>query len=175
MIINSKNLKLALLAAALMGAVRGAVADEEDSSTNTIAYWKFGATNAVVESISGFGFLDLATNVGQGTLNGSASNLMILPSVDNLEAIGPVATFLSDVPPAGMFHSGFNSGAGSWDAGLDLPNGAEVYADPTVSGNEWIPQSFTEEVIFKTDYANDPTLGTVKQTLIWNHQTSAYG
>ena len=175
MIINSKNLKLALLAAALMGAVRGAVADEEDSSTNTIAYWKFGATNAVVESISGFGFLDLATNVGQGTLNGSASNLMILPSVDNLEAIGPVATFLSDVPPAGMFHSGFNPGAGSWDAGVDVPGGAEVYADPTVSGNEWIPQSFTEEVIFKTDYANDPTLGTVKQTLIWNHQTSAYG
>lgn len=173
---NTKTnyLKTASMAAALLGAIGVAFADEEDPSTNTVAYWKFGNTNAVVESISGVGFLDLATNLGQGISNGTASVYGIPASVDNLEAIGPVSTFVNDVPPAGMFHSGFTAAAASWDAGVDLPNGAEVYADPTVSGNEWIPQNFTEEVIFKTDYTNDPTLGTVKQTLIWNHQTSAY-
>jgi hypothetical protein len=171
-----KYLKATALAAALvLGGVSVMQADEQDASTNTLAYWKFGGTNSVVESISGIGILDLATNVGQGMTNGTAATFGIPASVDNLEAIGPVVTFPSDVPPSGMFHAGFNAGTASWDAGVDVPNGSEVYADPNVSGNEWIPQNFTEEIIFKTDYTNDPTLGTVKQTLIWNRQTSAYG
>ncbi|MFZ0828433.1 MAG: LamG-like jellyroll fold domain-containing protein [Verrucomicrobiia bacterium] len=173
--IKTTKTKAAILSAALvLGAIGIAFADEQDPSTNTVAYWKFSGTSAVVESLSGVGILDLATNVGQGTLNGSASNYNVLPSVDNLIAIGPVVTFPNDVPPAGMFHAAFNAGSASWDAGVDVPNGSEVYSDPTVSGNEWITPSFTEEVFFKTDYTNDPTLGTVKQTLIWNHQTSAY-
>jgi hypothetical protein len=170
-----KLLKTPALAAVLiLGGMSAAHALEADPSTNTVAYWKLGGTSPVVESLSGIGILDLATNVGQGMSNGTASTYGILPSVDNLEAIGPVTTFPSDVPPSAMFRTGFNGGSASWDAGADVPNGAEVYADPNVSGNEWIPQNFTEEIIFKTDYANDPTLGTVKQTLIWNHQTSAY-
>jgi len=170
-----KYLNAAALAATLiLGGASVIQADEEDASTNTIAYWKFGGTSPVVESISGVGISDLATNVGQGMSNGTASTFGILSSVDNLTAIGPVVTFPNDVPPSGMFNTGFNAGIASWDAGVDLPNNAEVYADPTVSGNEWIPPSFTEEIIFKTDTANDPTLGTVKQTLLWNHQTSAY-
>lgn len=172
---KKKYLKTAILAATLLGATGIAMADEEDTSTNTLAYWKFGGTSPVAESISGVGILDLATNLGQGISNGTASTFGIPASVDNLEAIGPVMSFLNDVPPSSMFHAGFNGGTASWDAGPDLPSGAQIYADPTVSGNEWITPSFTEEIIFKTDAANDPTLGTVKQTLIWNHQTSAYG
>src|SRR5271166_330032 len=87
-----------LSAALLLGAIGMAFADEEDPSTNTVAYWKFGGTSPVVESPSGIGILDLATNVGQGTLNGSASNYMVLPSVDNLLAVGPIVTFPNDVP-----------------------------------------------------------------------------
>ena len=163
------------MAATLLGAVGIAMADEEDTSTNTVAYWKFGGTSPVAESISGIGILDLATNLGQGISNGTASTLGIPASVDNLEAIGPVMTFPNDVPPSAMFHAGFTGGTASWDAGVDVPNGSQIYADPTVSGNEWITPSYTEEIIFKTDYTNDPSLGTVKQTLFWNHQTSAYG
>jgi len=170
--IKTTKTKAAILSAALLlGAIGIAVADEQDPSANTVAYWKFGGTSAVAESPSGVGFLDLATNVGQGTLTGTAS---VLPSVDNLLSVGPIVTFPTDVPPGAMFNTGFNAGAASWDSGVDAASG-EVYADPTVSGNEWIPQSFTEECFFRTDYTNDPTLGTVKQTLIWNHQTSAYG
>ena len=55
----------------IFGALGYAWADEEDTSTNTIAYWKFGATAPVVESISGVGVLDLATNLGQGMSNGT--------------------------------------------------------------------------------------------------------
>ena len=163
------------MAALFVSAAGIAVADEEDTSTNTVAYWKFGGVSPVMESISGVGILDLATNVGQGMSNGTAATFGIPASVDNLEMIGLGISFPKDVPPSGMFHAGFNAGTASWDAGVDVPNGAEAFADPNVSGNEWIPQNFTEEVIFRTDTANDPTLGTVKQTLFWNHQTSAYG
>ena len=163
------------MAALFVSAAGIAVADEEDTSTNTVAYWKFGGVSPVMESISGVGILDLATNVGQGMSNGTAATFGIPASVDNLEMIGLGISFPKDVPPSGMFHAGFNAGTASWDAGVDVPNGAEAFADPNVSGNEWIPQNFTEEVFFKTDAANDPTLGTVKQTLFWNHQTSAYG
>ncbi len=159
----------------IFGALGYAWADEEDTSTNTIAYWKFGATAPVVESISGVGVLDLATNLGQGMSNGTASTMGIPASVDNLEAVGSVTSFPTDVPPSSMFSGGFSAGSASWDSGIDGPGGAEIFADPTVSGNDWIPKNFTEEVFFKTDTTNDPTLGTVKQTLIWNHQTSAYG
>jgi hypothetical protein len=177
---QNRTTKLAAVAAVLLlGAIGYAQANEQDPSPTTVAYWKFGATSAVPESISGVGILDLATNVGQGVLNGSASNLNVAASVDNLEAIGTVTTFPSDVPPSSMFNAGFNAGSASWDSGVDGPGGAEIYADPTVSGNEWIPANYTEEVFFKTDYTNNLALGTnavtTKQTLIWNHQTSAYG
>jgi hypothetical protein len=173
-----KATRAVVVAAALILGGMGIVhAQEADPSTNTIAYWKFGGTNAVIESPSGIGFSDLATNVGQGALNGSASNYNILPSVDNLLAIGPVVSFTNDVPPASMFSAAFNAGSGSWNSGVDENNGCEVYADPTVSGNEWIPANFTEEIFFKTSYSNNLSAAspvTTKQTLIWNHQTSAY-
>ena len=75
-----------------------------------------------------------------------------------------------------MFNSPFTGGTDSWDSGADVYSGpgGEVHFDPAVYGNEMTPASFTEEIFFKTDYANDPTLGTVKQTLIWNHRTSAF-
>jgi hypothetical protein len=173
--IKSKNAIGAIFSAILLvGAAGVAFANQPDPSTNTVAYWKFGNTSALVE-YSGVGFLDLATNVGQGMSNGTAATFGIPASVDNLNAIGPVTTFSSDVPPSSMFNASFSASSASWDAGVDVPNGAEVYADPNVCGNDWIPQSFTEEIIFKTDYTNDLTLGAVKQTLFWNHQTSAYG
>jgi len=171
-----KSTKLAAVSTALLLGVLGyAQANEQDTSPTTTAYWKFGGTSTVPESISGVGILDLATNVGQGTLTGSAA---IPASVDNLTAIGAFVTFPSDVPPSSMFNAGFNAGSASWDSGVDGVGGAEAYADPTVSGNEWIPANYTEEVFFKTDYTNNiysTNAITTKQTLIWNHQTSAYG
>lgn len=168
----------AMLSAALILGAIGIAAAEQDASTNTIAYWKLNALSSLPEG--GVGIFDLATNAGQGVLTGSAS---VPASVDNLLVGGAIAsgmTFASSAPPTGMFNNSintnFNGGSKSWDSGVDVYSGpgGEVYFDPSVYGNEMTPASFTEEVMFKTDYTNDPTLGTVKQTLIWNHQTSAF-
>lgn len=91
-----------------------------------------------------------------------------------------IMTFPSDVPPASMFNTinYYNAGSKSWDCGADEfsgPNG-ELSCDSYTYGTNWDGPSFTEEVFFKTDYigSNTPSMDTVKQTLIWNHRTSAY-
>jgi hypothetical protein len=182
-----KTIKLLVLSAALiMGATRVALAQaasgEEDTNLTTVAYWKFNGLSPIPENpVTGVGFLDLATNVGQGTVPGSG---VVPPSVQNLWMLGPISgnpTFSSAVPPTGMFNPNnyFNAGPASWDCGADEYSGAggEVDCDDVAYGTNFDTPSFTEEVIFQTDYSgsSNPSLGTTKQTLIWNHQNSAYG
>ena len=176
-----KTIKLIVLAAALIGAaIPVAWANEQDTNLTTVAYWKFNTLSPIPENpVTGVGFLDLATNVGQGTVLGSG---VVPPSVQNLWVLGPISgnpTFSAILPPSAIFSANddFNPGSASWDCGADEYSGAggEVDCDNVTYGTNFDTPSFTEEVFFKTDYTNDPTMGTVKQTLIWNHQSSAYG
>jgi Concanavalin A-like lectin/glucanases superfamily len=175
------TLKSIALTAALVLNLGGiAIAQEEDTNATTVAYWKFsGATSIAENPVTGVGIPDLATNIGQGVLIGSGA---VPASVDNLWILGPISsspTFSSTVPPASLFNADnyFNAGPASWDCGADeySGSGGEVDCDNGTYGNEFDTPSFTEEVVFKTDYTNDATLGTVKQTLVWNHQSSSYG
>ena len=169
----SRIQKTAAMAAALyLGAVGGARALPTDTNATTVAYWQLGATIADAIAPDGESFADLGTNTGTGTMTGGLPNLWVL---------GPLAanpTFANAVPPGSLLNSSgyYQAGPASWDAGADLYSGAggEVECDNTTYGDIFNAPSFTEEVIFKTDYTNDPTLGTVKQTLVWNHQNSAY-
>ena len=169
----------AIAAALILSGVGTVRAQEADTNATTVAYWKFGGTAAVPENAAtGVGILDLATNAGQGVLTGTAP---VAASVENLWVLGPMAaspTFSNVVPPASLFNPNnyFNGGSASWDVGADeyAGPGGEMDCDNGAYGNEFDTPSFTEEVIFKTDYSNDPTLGTVKQTLVWNHQNSAF-
>ena len=70
-----KNIKLAVLSAALALGAGVVFAQEADPSPNTIAYWKMNqwSTNIPVGSGLTHGIADLATNVGQGTLSGGAT------------------------------------------------------------------------------------------------------
>jgi hypothetical protein len=174
------QLKTAAMIAGLALATMGVLqAQEADTNATTVAYWKLNAASAISENpITGVGIPDLATNVGQGTL-GDAGVAPV--SVDNLWALGPMAgsmTFSAIVPPGSLFNGSgyFSAGSGSWDVGADeySGSGGELSCDNTAYGAEFNAPSFTQEIIFKTDYTNDPTLGTVKQTLIWNHRNSAY-
>jgi Concanavalin A-like lectin/glucanases superfamily/Laminin G domain len=181
--IKKEKMNAAILSAAIFLSGMGAVlAQEEDTNATTVAYWKLGITNANPYNVTyAYGVPDLATNVGQGVHQGT--NSAIPASVQDLWILGPMAgimTFPSDVPPAAMFNTinYYNAGSKSWDCGADEfsgPNG-ELSCDSYTYGTNWDGRSFTEEVFFKTDYigSNTPSMDTVKQTLIWNHRTSAY-
>ncbi|HXA45767.1 MAG TPA: LamG-like jellyroll fold domain-containing protein [Candidatus Angelobacter sp.] len=178
-----RTTKLAAVAAALLlGAIGYAQADEEDTNITTVAYWKLAITNSNPLNLNyGFGVPDLATNAGQGIYPGT--NSAVPASVQDLWILGPMAgstTYPNDVPPAAMFNTinYYNAGSKSWDCGADEysgPNG-EISCDSYTYGTNWDGPSFTEEVFFKTDYigSNTPSMDTVKQTLIWNHRSSAY-
>jgi hypothetical protein len=166
--------KAAVISVALVftsiGIVRAQVAD---TNATSVAYWKLQGEITDNNAPQSYSVPDLATNVGQGTLTGMLPNLWVL---------GPIAgamTFSGDVPPTSLLNSSgyFTAGNNSWDVGADEYSGpgGEIDCDNGAYGNIFDTPSFTEEVIFKTDYTNDPTLGTVKQTLIWNHQSSSYG
>jgi hypothetical protein len=147
------------------------------NNPHIIAYWQMsGLANGLVENpINGIGILDLATNLGQGSLSGSASNYDISPTVNNLFVTGATLpgnmAFTNSVPPASMFNTNYpySSGPASWDAGANINDSGEVYYPQDVYGNVFSTPSFTAEVFFKSDAES-----TNKQTLIWNHQGSAY-
>jgi hypothetical protein len=166
----------------VLGGIGVAQALEEDTNLTTVAYWKLAITNANPYNVAyTIGVPDLATNVGQGIHQGT--NSAIPASVQDLWALGPMAgtmTFPADVPPAVMFNTinYYNAGSASWDCGADEFSGAggELSCDSYTYGTNWDGPSFTEEVFFKTDYigSNNPSMDTIKQTLIWNHRSSAY-
>jgi hypothetical protein len=163
----------AMAAALILCGTGGLQSHAADTNATTVAYWQLDGAVADPNSPSGFSIPDLGTNAGQGTLSGAVPNLWIL---------GPIngnPTFSSEVPPSSLFNADnyFNAGSASWNVGADefSGSGAEIDCDNSAYGEIFDTPSFTEEVIFKTDYTNDPSLGIIKQTLIWNHQSSAYG
>lgn len=169
----------ALAVALILGGAGIVQADEEDTNATTVAYWKLGALATVPEnSLFGSGILDLATNVGQGTL----ANTSIVPaSVQNLWFQGPLAsnpTFSSSVPPTSMFNANnyFTTGSGSWDCGADQYPSARgsLVCDNTTYGNSFNGPDFTWEMYFKSDTTNDPVTGLANQCLIFDHHQSAY-
>jgi len=177
---NVRIKQTAALAAALFAGAAGvAFAQESDTNATTVAYWKLGAAATVPLSPSGSGILDLATNAGQGTIPGTVSGVPL--SVQDLWFQGPVGggqTYVTDVPPAGMFNGDnyFNAGTGSWDCGADLYSGAggSLTCDNSTYGNNFNGPDFTWEIYFKSDTANDPTTGAQTQFLIFDHHQSAY-
>ncbi|HWD18557.1 MAG TPA: LamG-like jellyroll fold domain-containing protein [Verrucomicrobiae bacterium] len=154
------------------------LADAGSAQAHTIAYWQMNGTvnNLAENGLSGVGILDLATNVGQGVLNGSAADSGILPSVDNLFVNGPSLpdniVFDGIVPPTSMFNAAYpyNPGQNSWDCGASADAAGQVYFPHDVYGDELSTPSFTEEIFFRAT----PQANVTKQTLIFNHQNSAY-
>jgi hypothetical protein len=140
-----------------------------------IGYWQMNNENATPPELFGQpAILDLATNVGQGVLNGSATNFDVPASVDNLVVeglLGGNMVFSSAVPPGSMFNPAYptNQGTASWDAGQLAPSSGDVAFPYDVYEDELNTPSFTEEIFFMSD----ATMGA-KQTLIFNHHTSAY-
>lgn len=141
-----------------------------------IAYWQMNNANTTPPELGGQpAILDLATNVGQGIQNGSASNYDVPASVDNLVVEGPLGgniVFSNNVvPPSSMFNPAYPyaPGVASWDAGQLAPSSGDVAFPYDVYGDELSTPSYTEEIFFKAD----ATTGA-KQTLIFNHHTSAY-
>jgi len=178
---QKRTTKLAAVAAALLlGAIGYAQAQEEDTNITTVAYWKLANTNTDPNNvIFGLGIPDLATNTGQGVVPG-IDGLPVPVSVQNLWVLGNAASAWvnsSAVPPTSMFNpSGyFNAGTGSFDSGATMTGGGELSCDNLAYGNNFNEPNFTEECFFKTDYTNDPVLGTQKQTLFWEHKFSNYG
>ncbi len=177
---NVRIKQTAALAAALCAGAAGvACAQEADTNATTVAYWQLGAAATVPLSPSGSGILDLATNVGQGTIPGTVSGVPV--SVQDLWFQGPVGgaqTYVTDVPPASMFNGNnyFKSGTGSWDCGADLyaGPGGSLTCDNLTYGNNFNGPDFTWEIYFKSDTANDATTGTQTQFLIFDHHQSAY-
>jgi len=171
--IKIKTLTIAAACGALLLSATEVARAEVDTNATTVAYWILQNTISDPNSPQGLSIQDLATNVGQGDLVGDLPNLWVGGSIGNS---GP--TFSSAVPPSSLLNANnyFSGGSASWDVGADEYSGpgGEVDCDNTAYGDIFNSPNFTEEVIFKTDYTNDPTLGTVKQTLVWNHQNSAY-
>jgi hypothetical protein len=175
----NNRIKRTLVAGAMIALTLGggealfAQADTDTNST-TISYWQMNGLATLNENpITGVGILDLATNTGQGVLNGSASSSGVAAPVDNLWVSGQTLpgdmVFIGSVPPTSMFKPGHTPGLNSWDAGANMFDAGEVFFPPDVYGDELRVPSFTEEVYFKSDAES-----TTKQTLIWNHHNSAY-
>jgi hypothetical protein len=140
-----------------------------------IAYWQMNGTVSGLPELFGLpAILDLATNSGQGVLNGSGSSYGVPDSVDNLLVEGPLTStiqFSNSVPPLSMFNTNYpySNGTSSWDAGQVGVGNGDVAFPYDVYGDELKTPSFTEEIFFKSS-ATTPN----KQTLIFNHHTSAY-
>jgi hypothetical protein len=170
----------ALAAALILGGMGVAQALEADTNATTVAYWKFGGTASVpLNSPSGVGILDLATNTGQGTVAGTVAGVPV--SVQDLWYQGPLAsnpTFVGTVPPASMFNPNnyFTAGSGSWDCGADQypSTSGSLVCDNATYGNSFNGPDFTFEIYFKSDTTNDPTTGTQVQSIIFDHHQSAY-
>ena len=162
-----------ILAAAVIAVGVGAVATAQEADTNltTIAYWKFDQWSTNIPNGTGLthGIADSATNTGQGVLTGSATapaseeDLYVWGAMENNFQI------VGSTPPASMFNRGFNGGTGSWNSANNLNDGGQAFYPQDQFGNEFAGPSFTEEVIFKSAVQSG-----IKQTLIWNHQSSAY-
>ena len=172
--------KLAALSAALILGGMGAVqAQEADTNATTVAYWKLGAAASVSLSPGGKGILDLATNVGQGTVAGTISGVPL--SVQDLWFQGPLSaspTFVATVPPASMFNANnyFNAGSGSWDCGADQypTTSGSLTCDNITYGNNFNGPDFTWEAYFKSDSTNAAVQSTdPAQFLIFDHHQSA--
>ena len=167
-----KKSGIAILAiAALSGWTGVARAQEADTNATTIAYWKMNqwSTNIPVGTDLTHGIADLATNAGQGILTGGAA---APASVEDLYVWGAMENnfqIVADAPPASMFNRGFDGGGGSWNSANNLGDGGQMFFPQDQFGNEFAGPSFTEEIFFKSAMQS----GT-KQTLIWNHQSSAY-
>jgi hypothetical protein len=177
--INIKKINTALLSAALLLCGMGGVfAQEADTNATTVAYWKFNAANNIALSPGGTGFLDLATNAGQGITPPGTG--LAPATVQDLWFQGPLAaspTFSPAVPPSSMFNPNnyFNAGSASWDCGVDeLGVGGTLTCDNTTYGSAFNGPDFTFEVYFKSDTTNDPVTGTQQQYLIFDHHQSAY-
>ena len=172
------NIKLAVLSVALVLSAMGAIAQEADTNATTIAYWKLNGANNIALSPGGTGFLDLATNTGQGITPPGTG--LAPATVQDLWFQGPMSaspTFSSAVPPASLFNANnyFNAGSGSWDCGIDEGTvGGTLTCDNTTYGNAFNGPDFTFEVFFKSDTTNDPVTGTQQQYLIFDHHQSAY-
>ncbi len=143
------------------------------NNPHVVAYWQLNSSEVAG---GGSSILDLATNVGQGVLTGSAP---VPASEDDLLVEGPLVgalSFSNAVPPGSMFNPDYpyNGGSQSWDAGEVLSLGGDVAFDPSLYGNELSTPSFTEEIFFKANPTNASAVYDQKQTLIFNHHTSAY-
>jgi hypothetical protein len=173
-----KNIKLAVLSAALVLSAGGAIALEADTNATTIAYWKLPAANSIALSPSGNGILDLATNTGQGITPPGTG--LAPATVQDLWFQGPMAaapTFSSSAPPSSMFNTSgyFSPAPASWNCGVDeLGLGGTLTCDNTTYGNAFNGPDFTWECYFKSDTTNDPVTGTQSQFLIFDHHQSAY-
>jgi hypothetical protein len=177
--INIKKINTALLSAALLlCGMAAALAQEADTNATTVAYWKFNAANNIALSPGGTGFLDLATNAGQGITPPGTG--LAPATVQDLWFQGPMAsspTFSNAVPPTSMFNPNnyFSAGSASWDCGYDEINvGGTLTCDNTTYGNAFNGPDFTFEIYFKSDTTNDPVTGTQQQYLIFDHHQSAY-
>lgn len=161
-----------LSAAFVLSAIGVALAQEADTNLTTIAYWKMNQWSTNIPNGTGLthGIPDVATNVGQGVLTGNATAAPA--SEDDLYVWGQMETdiqFVNDVPPASMFNRGFDGGGASWNSAHNLAEGGQMFYPQDQFGNEFAGPSFTEEIIFKS-----AAQSAIKQTLIWNHQSSAY-
>src|SRR5690242_1667157 len=162
---------IAGLALVTMGVLQ---AQEADTNITTIAYWKFNkwSTNIPVGTGLTHGIADLATNTGQGVLTGGATapaseeDLYVWGAMENNFQI------VGSAPPASMFNRGFDGGGGSWNSANNLGDGGQAFYPQDQFGNEFsstLNPSFTEEVFFKSSVQS-----SVRQALIWNHDSSAY-
>jgi hypothetical protein len=141
-------------------------------------YWKLSGLSSLAENpVSGTGFLDLATNAGQGTLT-NPSFPAIPASVDNLWVLGDLAssmTFVGTVPPAGMFNTNYpyTPGAGSWNSGADSGTAGEVTFQNDVYGSDMNKDigGITMECFFKSASAGS---ATGRQTLWFSQKGHAY-
>jgi hypothetical protein len=178
--IKLKEIKVAAMAAAfILGGMAVVQADEEDTNATTIAYWKLSPVDSIALSPSGSGFLDLATNAGQGITPPGTG--LAPATVQDLWFQGPLAaapTISADAPPASMFNSNnyFKPGTGSWDVGADEYSGpgGSLTCDNVTYGNAFNGPNFTMECFFKSDTTNDPTTGLITQSIIFDHHQSAY-
>src|SRR5665213_2182450 len=166
-----KHLMTTAIAVLILGRMGVAQAQEADTNLTTIAYWKMNqlSTNIIYSGGLTIGIPDLATNVGQGTQTGSAP---VAAAEDDLFVWGDIQgnfQITNDVPPLSMFNRGFTGGGGSWNAATNIGQAGDMFYPQDQYGNEFVGPSFTEEIIFKSV---GPTAN--KQTLIWNHQGSAY-
>jgi hypothetical protein len=164
----------AAVASVLLSGAVSLCAQSADTNLTTIAYWKFDQWSTNIPNGTGLthGIADLATNTGQGVLTGNAT---APASEEDLYVWGQMETdfqIVTDAPPASMFNRGYDGGGASWNSAHNLSEGGQAFYPQDQFGNEFPSTnnpSFTEEIFFKS-----ATQTSARQTLIWNHQSSAY-